>query len=195
MSLTLRSLVSDEMSPWLGQLAGLRVAVFRAFPYLYDGDLAYEEQYLRDYAKDPNAVLVGAFDGDRLIGAATGMPLASHSDAADLILPQDGPQIGDIYYCAESVLLPEYRGRGLGHAFFDHREAIAREGGFAVAGFVGVMRPADHPLRPEGYQPLDPFWRKRGYERVEGSTVQMSWKDIGEAEETQKTLQFWMRRL
>jgi hypothetical protein len=43
--------------------------------------------------------------------------------------------------------------------------------------------------------PLDDFWRKRGYEPVPGLVAYYSWKDIGEAQETEKPMQFWMRRL
>jgi hypothetical protein len=34
-------------------LAQLRITVFREFPYLYDGDLAYEQNYLRTYLDCP----------------------------------------------------------------------------------------------------------------------------------------------
>lgn len=177
----------------LPDLARLRITVFRAFPYLYDGDLAYEENYLRSYAENPDAVLIAARDGDRIVGAATGMPLAAHADASQLtgVLPP----VDQVFYCAESVLLPEYRGHGLGHAFFDQREAEARAQGFRYTFFCGVVRPADHPLRPEGYQPLDGFWRKRGYEKAEGVTAVFHWTDLGDAEETPHVLQAWIREL
>jgi hypothetical protein len=32
----------------LPDIARLRIEVFREYPYLYDGDRAYEERYLRD---------------------------------------------------------------------------------------------------------------------------------------------------
>ncbi len=177
----------------LGDLAELRVCVFRDFPYLYDGDQAYEQHYMRSYRDNPDATLVVAMDGDRVIGAATGMPLADHADAAQLTGPV--PPVEQIYYCAESVLLPAYRGRGLGHAFFDHREAAARAQGYAYALFCGVIRPDNHPARPAGYRPLDAFWRKRGYEKVDGAIATFHWKDIDQAVETPHQLQVWMRAL
>ena len=103
--------------------------------------------------------------------------------------------MNQIFYCAESVLLRDYRGLGIGHAFFDAREAHARKLGLAFSAFCSVIRPADHPARPGNYRPLDDFWRKRGYEPLPGVTARFSWKDLGEATDTEKTLQFWMRRL
>jgi hypothetical protein len=58
-----------------------------------------------------------------------------------------------------------------------------------------VIRPEDHPMRPDGYRPLDDFWRRRGYEKLPGVIAQFDWTDIGDAEQTPKPLQFWMRAL
>jgi len=193
MSLRVVPLSGDALQDALPDLARLRIAVFRAFPYLYDGDEAYEQHYLRSYRDNRRAILVAAMDQGRIIGAATGMPLADHADATQIhggTLPTP-----EIFYCAESVLLPDYRGHGIGHRFFDLREAHARQLGFAKSAFCGVIRPQDHPLRPADYAPLDPFWRKRGYTPVPGVTARFSWRDIGAEAETEKPLQFWMREL
>jgi GNAT superfamily N-acetyltransferase len=100
-----------------------------------------------------------------------------------------------VFYCAESVLLPEYRGRGIGHRFFDLREEHARAMGRSHAAFCGVIRAADHPARPDGYRPLDPFWRARGYAPVPNAVAQFRWKEVGHTTETPHALQFWMRAL
>ena len=52
----------------LDGVARLRIAVFRDWPYLYDGDLTYERRYLDAYRNSPRAVVVGAFDGERIVG-------------------------------------------------------------------------------------------------------------------------------
>lgn len=179
----------------LPDVARLRIEVFRAWPYLYDGDLAYEEEYLQVYRASDAAIVVGAFDGDQLVGASTGMPLADHSDDFSSAFEGTGLDLSQIFYCAESVLLPRYRGHGVGHAFFDQREAHARKLGYAKCAFCGVVRPDDHPLRPADYRPLDGFWTARGYSRVPGAIAHFAWKDLDQAEETAKPLQFWIRDL
>lgn len=189
------TLTGAALDAALDEVAKLRIAVFRDWPYLYDGDLAYERRYLQSYRDSPGAVLVGAFDGDRLVGAATGTPMEDHADDFAAAFAGTGLDLGTIFYCAESVLLPEYRGRGVGHRFFDLREAHARALGRARCAFCGVVRPADHPLRPAGAAPLDPFWRKRGYAPLEGAVATFRWKDIDRTEETAHPLQFWIRDL
>ncbi|NVK58883.1 MAG: GNAT family N-acetyltransferase [Rhodobacteraceae bacterium] len=189
------TLTGAALDAALDEVAKLRIAVFRDWPYLYDGDLAYERRYLQSYRDSPGAVLVGAFDGDRLVGAATGTPMEDHADDFAAAFAGTGFDLGTIFYCAESVLLPAYRGRGVGHRFFDLREAHARALGRAHSAFCGVARPADHPLRPAGAAPLDPFWRKRGYVPLEGAVATFRWKDIDRTEETAHPLQFWIRDL
>lgn len=191
----IRALKGDALDQHLDALARLRIEVFRAWPYLYEGDLAYERDYLKVYSAAQDALLVGAFDGSHLIGAATGTPLSEHASDFAAPLADHGYAVEDVFYCAESVLLPKYRGQGIGHRFFEAREDHARDLGATYSAFCSVDRPTDHPLYDVGYRPLDPFWRKRGYAPLPGAVARFAWRDIGEANETEKDLQMWIRRL
>lgn len=195
MTLDIRPLTGAELDSALADVARLRMTVFRDWPYLYDGDLAYEEHYLQSYRTSPGAIVVGAFDGKTLVGAATGTPVEDHADDfAQALTGQDVPPV-QIFYCAESVLLPDYRGQGAGHRFFDLREAHARTLGRTYAAFCAVIRPAGHPARPEVSRDLVDFWTGRGYHAVPGAIAQFSWRDLGQPDETVKDLQFWMKPL
>jgi GNAT superfamily N-acetyltransferase len=193
--LTVRALTGAALEAALPDVARLRIEVFRDWPYLYDGNPAYEERYLQSYRDSAAAIVAGAFDGDRLVGAATGTPLADHADEFGAAFAGQRMALDRIFYCAESVLLPAYRGQGAGHRFFDLREAHARALGFDHVTFCAVQRPADHPARPETPQDLQPFWRKRGYVPLDGVTTTFGWKDIGATDETRKPMQFWMKAL
>lgn len=196
MSLRVEPLTGPALARVLPAVARLRMAVFRDFPYLYDGTLDYEEAYLAKFASAAGAVIVTASDGDDIIGCATAAPLAEVDPEFAAPLAARGYDITRVFYCGESVLLPPYRGRGLGHAFFDHREAQARAlGGYAQSTFCAVVRPSGHPLKPAGYVPLDAFWTKRGYAKIDGLVGRFSWKDVGEPSETPKPMQYWMKTL
>jgi len=189
------ALTGPALEAALADVARLRIEVFRDWPYLYDGDLAYEQSYLQSYRDSDAAIVVGAYDGDRLIGAATGTPMEDHAEDFAAAFEARGVALKDIFYCAESVLLPQYRGQGVGHRFFDEREAHARRLGRRFVAFCAVQRPDEHPLRPQGYRPLDRFWRKRGYAPEAGVVARFEWKDIDQDVATSKPLQFWMRPL
>jgi GNAT superfamily N-acetyltransferase len=194
MALEVTSLSGEEIVPVLPDLARLRIIVFRDWPYLYDGTIEYEEKYLAKLAAAKGAVCAIARDGDRIVGASTAAPMIEHADEFAEPFEKAGYELAKIFYCGESVLLRSHRGHGLGHAFFDRREAHARRlGGFTHSAFCRVVRPDDHPLKPPEYRPLDGFWRKRGYAPVEGLVATYDWKDIDQAAETAHQMQFWMK--
>lgn len=190
-----RVLTGAALDAALEDVARLRITVFRDWPYLYDGSLEYERRYLQSYRDSAGAILVGAFEDDRLIGASTGTPLADHADDFAEAFAGTGYALDQVFYCAESVLLAGYRGHGIGHRFFDAREDHARRLGFRHAAFCAVERPADHPLRPADYRLLDPFWRGRGYDKLPGAVAWFRWKDIDQDGESRHPLQMWIRPL
>ena len=107
-------LTGARLEALLPDLAWLRITVFRAFPYLYDGSLDYEQRYLQTYVRTPDSVIVGAFDGDRVVGASTGLPLAAEPASLTDTFTAHGFAVAEVFYFGESVLLPDYRGHGVG---------------------------------------------------------------------------------
>lgn len=192
--LTFKRLSGKDLLPHLDALAQLRIQVFRDFPYLYEGDLGYEAQYLNTYIEAPDSVIVLALDGNHVVGASTGVPLRHETQEVKAPFIAANMDIDAMFYCGESVLLPEYRGQGAGVAFFQEREAHAKSlAGITSACFCAVQRPKHHPAMLSDYQPLDSFWHNRGYEPRPDLVTEFSWKDIGEAEETLKPMMFWIK--
>ncbi|WP_375056269.1 GNAT family N-acetyltransferase [Zobellella sp. DQSA1] len=183
------------LAPWLNALAELRIRVFRDYPYLYDGSPEYEMAYLAPYLQCEDSLCLLALDGDKVVGASTGLPLAREVDEFKAPFLAQGLAVEDIFYCAESVLLPDYRGLGLYRAFFGGREAHANSLGFTRAAFCAVVRPDDHPLKPAGYRPLTEVWARFGYHPVVGLSTRFRWKDRDRAEETDKPMQFYLKTL
>ena len=93
-------LTGSALEGALDDVARLRIAVFRDWPYLYDGDLAYERRYLEAYRNSPRAVVVGALDGARIVGAATGTPMTDHADDFAAAFAGRPEPLDQIFYCA-----------------------------------------------------------------------------------------------
>lgn len=185
-----------DIAAWLDDVARLRCEVFRSFPYLYDGSAAYEKDYLATYVRAAGSVLVLALADDQVVGASTGLKLCDAEPAFQAPFSARGIAVERVFYCGESVLLPAFRGLGLGHRFFDEREAHARSlGGMDWICFASVERAADDPRRPSAYRSNDVFWTKRGYARQPEMQVRLPWKQVGEEAETVQTLTMWLRSL
>ncbi|WP_221089320.1 GNAT family N-acetyltransferase [Deinococcus aquaedulcis] len=193
MSLTVRAVRGPDALAVIGELARLRTLVFREYPYLYDGHPDYEEAYLRRYLAAPDLLLVLARDGERVVGASSALPLTQ--EGPEILSPFLASPIDPetVLYLGESVLLPEYRGRGLGHAFFDQREAHAERLGLRVTSFCAVVRPDDHPARPATYRPLHAFWAARGYRERPELHTHLAWPEVDQPGEPDHLMRFWVR--
>lgn len=192
--LRLVSLRGTELQPHLDAVAALRIAVFREWPYLYDGDLAYERDYLGVYARAPSSLVVLALDGTRVVGASTALALSDESADFQAPFRAQGYALDRVFYFGESVLLRDYRGGGVGGRFFDAREAHARSyPAIRWTTFCAVDRAADDPRRPAGHIGNDSLWKRRGYTRHPELAMRLPWREIGEAEATPKSLTFWLR--
>ncbi len=182
--------------PFTDAIAGLRITVFREFPYLYDGSPEYEREYLSRYFGCPESIVVLAREGGEVVGASTGIPLDAGEPEFRAPFENAGHDVSAFFYFGESVLLPRLRGRGIGHRFFDEREAHTRRlKRFTHCAFCAVERPADHPRRPHGYRPHNAFWTKRGYTRQPALRTAFTWQDLDESAPSPKPMVFWTRRL
>jgi GNAT superfamily N-acetyltransferase len=194
MALSIIRLKGAEIHPYLEALADLRIRVFRDFPYLYDGEREYERRYLQTYASSPQSFFALALDDRAVVGCATGIPMKHETGEFKQPFIDAGYDPETVFYFGESVLLADYRGRGVGVRFFQEREKYARElGRIRHCCFCAVERPRDHPRRPPGYQPLDAFWTRRGYRKAPELTTRYCWRDLDETEESPKPMTFWLK--
>ncbi|MEQ1933758.1 MAG: GNAT family N-acetyltransferase, partial [Fimbriimonadaceae bacterium] len=178
----------SALEPHLDALGRLRISVFREYPYLYEGSLEYERDYLKTYCKTERSLVVLVFDGGEVVGATTCLPMTEEGPEFQEAFLKAGYDLEEICYFGESILLPQYRGRGIGNEFFRRREEHAQKLGTRLTTFCAVDRPFDHLRRPTGYEPLDAMWAKHGYVKQPELQATFVWKEIDEAVESPKTL-------
>ena len=102
--IAIKKLSGAELAPYLPDLAQLRITVFRDFPYLYDGTREYEEKYLQTYLNTDEIIIVLALDGEKVIGASTGLPMEHETDEFKKPFVDNGYDPAKIFYFGESVL-------------------------------------------------------------------------------------------
>ena len=196
MTLTVTALSGATIETAIPALARLRIAVFKEFPYLYEGALEYEAAYLQTYLECAESLIVTVQDGAEIIGASSALPLTAETSELRQPFEMQGWDVERVFYLAESVLLPAYRGRGLGHQFFNLREAHAHKlGGFTHSAFCTVKRAVDHPARASGPHSLEGFWRGRGYAPNSALNATLYWQEIGQITQTPHEMGFWVKAL
>lgn len=190
------TVTGDKVKTLIPQIAALRIEVFREYPFLYIGDLKYEERYLKKFTTLKDAVVVLAFDKETLIGVSTGFPFIYDAENLKEVFLKAGRKPDDYFCFGESVLRKSYRGLGIGKKFFDEREAHVKAlNHYKNICFYTVARPADDRERPSDYRPLAPFWKSRGFVEYKDLIGSVSYQEIGESEETPKKMLFWIKNL
>lgn len=179
----------------LEDLAALRLTIFREFPYLYDGLLADELKYLEHYATTPDALVATVSDAGRVVGAATGIPLAA--EGPELVDPVSGAghRVDEIYYVGELLFYQEYRSRGLGLTLLQRVEDEVRSlRKYRYLACATVQRPADHPDRPAQYLPIERFLGKTGFTTMGDLVTGFTWRDI-DGTECYHPMKYWIKNI
>lgn len=196
MQIQFKNLRGREAKNHIDVLANLRIQIFYDWPYLYQGSLAYETEYLKTYFNSQNSFVCLAIDGNQIVGAATAIWLPEAEPAFQQPFAFKKMDLAGVCYYGESVLLPDYRGYGIGRKFMNAREGFARSlPGVTTCAFCAVVRPENHPLKPKDYKPLDEFWQSCGFVKQPDMITEYAWSDRGEKSETKKPMQFWLKKL
>lgn len=160
----IRSFIGSSIQPYLNSIARLRLEVFRDFPYLYESTLENEIAVVQAHIRCPDAIAVLVFDGSTVVGVSTGIPAEQKEAEFQKVLADHEIAPARAFYFSESVLLKQYRGRGVGHHFYDLREEHVKNlKTYDSICFFTVPRANNDPERPADYLPLSEFWTKRGY--------------------------------
>lgn len=193
--LSIQRFKGNQALPYIDDLARLRLTVFKEYPYLYQGNMAYEKEYLQTYAACKESVLVIVKKGDEVVGVSSAIPLAFETEECQKPFIEHNMPIEKIFYFGESVVLPEYRGKGIYRHFFNERENAAVAYGSSITVFCAVARDESDPRRPDDYVSLNSIWEHFGYQQHPELVAYYEWKELDSNESTRKPMVFWTKTL
>lgn len=178
-------------------ITDLSLIIYREYPYLYEGT---QEEYLpliQHYAQSENSIACLLLDDEKPIGIAIGMPMnVMRENYKQPILHSEAVNIDSLFYLGEFLLLEAYRGKGFGKQMYREFERLVKEkGNFTTLCFCKISEFESHPLMPVKYKPLDDFWIKLGFEKVENLNFSVVWRNVDEVEDSPHHLVYWMKAL
>jgi GNAT superfamily N-acetyltransferase len=189
-----RSFTGAGLKPYIHRVAKLRMEVFRDYPYFEEPDLDRETLYLRKIASCKESIGVLIFDNTTLVGASLGHPLNIEEASVQQPFKDKHLDVDSYFFFGDSALLKNYRGRGIGHHFFDAREAhVLHHKKFKHICFCVPDCPENDPQKPKDYIPLHDFWRKRGYIHHPEIKCTLLSKQLGEAHPKEIQMSFWIK--
>lgn len=193
--LDIKILHGNEAKPFLNDIAQMRIEMFREFPYLYDGSIEYERNYLEGYFSSPSSTIILGFSGKRLIAFSSSIALNDEMDEIKQPFIDQKLPLKDYFYIGEMMIQPEFRGKGLLRQFFDTQENYAKQNGYKHSVFMTVRRSDEHIERPEDYKDIAPIWRHFEYEILPNMQIDMPWQRVDTGKEEMNVLDVWYKKI
>jgi GNAT superfamily N-acetyltransferase len=192
---SIESVTGGVIRDILPDLVNLRLTIFREYPYLYAGEEADELRYLAHYGTtDDGMVLLARHEG-KTIGAITGIPLSAEDDALVRPFRERGDGAGGCYYVGEALLLPGWRGEGVGSRLLDALiHTVSGWGRYRRLACATIHRNPHDPRQPAGHIPIDGFCFRHGFVRHPELAALIPWREI-DGRVLSHELVFWMRTL
>ncbi|MGY0216247.1 GNAT family N-acetyltransferase [Endozoicomonadaceae bacterium StTr2] len=182
-----------EARKYRDDIAAIRIGLFKEFPYLYEGDLTYETEYLETYFSQPNALIMLAFQNNKVVGYSSSVSLADELEEIKAPFSGDNVPLDKMLYIGEAMIYPEFRSKGMFRHFMESHEQKAKTEHFEQIVFMTVDREADHPLRPVDYRELGPIFEYYGYSKIPNKRVHMEWSQVDTGVDTTNTLSLWIK--
>lgn len=185
------TLRGKEILPYLDRIAELRIHIYRDWPYLYEGDLETEKNYLKVYADSEASVLVLAIEGNQAVGIAMGLPTNESMEQIQRVFEKEQSSMENSFYLADIILAKEYRNKKIGLKLLqDFEKSVRDQNKYNEIVMCEILRDFDHPQRPAESRSLDSFWERLGYSIIPNWQISLNWLDIGEEEKMSHLMHF-----
>ena len=192
----IRTLRGAGIKTYIPSIVKVRNEVLKEYPYMRDNPVEEDTKYFKHLSQSKDSIAVLIFDGPKIIGVTTGMPLEEQLPFLQKPFLEKKIKLSEIFHFGVCALLKPYRGRGIAHHFFDLREEHVKHlKRFKKISLTCVLRPKNHPKKPKDYISLDSFWKKRGYVERKDLISENAWREHDEKAPTPKSLVFWVKEI
>lgn len=186
-----------EIDPYTKDIIQLSNKIYRTYPYFYAGSDANYTAHLESYAKK-NSIVCVAFDGDKVIGFAAGMPMEEVWDKYQKPLLKNGVDITKGFYIGELIILPEYAGSGLGMKMGLEIEKFVKDTNRFSTIYVTKINPStlSQPAPADYVSSEDEIHLKKlGFQKRPELSFQSNWTNVNETKESSHTMEYWSKSL
>lgn len=182
----IKTFCGSHIGPYLDDLKALQERAIKDGLHLIGGIEDIGESLDR-LSTSKKGMFVCAFDGIKLVGAATGGTLDLGDEAWEKLFEEEGYAAHKVFHMRGALLAEPFRGQGVGAQFYEEREAHARRLGCR---YTCIWVPDDGPTK----NPYQKWWKRRSYRshpqlrsvrKVPASLIESGQQQGG----------FWLKRL
>jgi hypothetical protein len=162
-----------SVSPYIKDIAKLRIETLKDFPYLYKGDLKKEIEYLeKTYLSSNDSWFLLYLSSSGVAGGVGITPLDMLPDEIKEPFIINGINMSDYVYIGEAMLLKDFRDRGLFRNMLSFAEKQSKFAGKKYVTFSYVER---EKTNNQNCRSGDSLWEKFGYFRVINGYIEQKW--------------------
>lgn len=193
--------VGSEIIKNIPEVAQFRIKYFRDYPYLYEGNIAEEEKYLKGFCEDSKSLLLLIKDSSgETIAVSTSLPLISNSTilaGVPELFESKGLSPEVFFYYGEVIISLNYRSLGLTRKIFSIQEEYGKSLGLSSISLSTVFRESSDPRRPENYTKHNLIWFKMGFKKTD-IRIDYEWPTIqanGEVKNIKNPMVFFIKEI
>ena len=185
-----KSYTGPEAREFFEDIARLRISEFKPYPYLYDGNISCERQYLESYFVCPDTLIILVFDQGQVVGFSSSIPLVADMGEIKNTFVNANYNLEQWLYIGEVIIQDPYQRQGALNKFLEEHGKHAQNLGLTKLTAMFVDRPANHTLKPKDYFPTELLFEKKGWRDLQ-IDIKLKWKQVDTGQEENNTLSFW----
>lgn len=185
-----------QITPYIHKIVQLCDKMYREYPYFYNGDNEGYQSYLESYAQSKDAIISLAFEGEKAVGIAAGIPMSKTRNLYQQTLLEHGYNLHTLFYLGEFGLKAEYQGQGIEETLYRNIENyVNKDGHFSAICFWEIDDSLNSRQKQLGYLLKDDFWKRLGFVRRPELNFLIFWTNINETQESAHSAVYWMKNM
>ncbi|HEV2601172.1 MAG TPA: hypothetical protein VGT41_02640 [Candidatus Babeliales bacterium] len=180
-------------------MAQQRVEAFREYPYLYEGTVAEDTEYVQWLVGLQHSAVAASYLDGEPVGFVSGIAFVDNEQefkGSCALFEENGLDPKDFYYVPEAIVAAAHRNKSLFTRLHSLLEEHVKSLGYKASCLV-LESHEQHPLKPVDYKGPDEAFIKTGYSKTRMLTS-CAWPTIqpdGPAKNQVHPLTYWIKNL
>lgn len=193
-NIVVKTVFGKEILNYIPNISKIRLVGFEERPYLYNGNMEKEEEYVSGYSSTDQSALFLAYNTNKIVGFLIASPLADYCELASTniqeIFNAHNIPLKDFYYCGEIIVLPQHRNIGVAQKIFAEVEKVAKQLGRK---YLCLMT-----IKSEHQTPDNIGFAKFGFDVKKSVKVIYKWPmldESGKLTNAEHKMSFWTKQI
>ena len=190
-----RIVKGQEILPYKEAVADVGLAVFREYPYFFEGTVSEYLDYLLMGANSKHSLFVIAEQDNQVIGVIWGVPVVDYTLDMIHMFSTHGIEPSKLFYLSGLTVLRDYRGRDVGYILYRKFEnEVKKQGIYPLLTYCEVIQSSDR-ASPIDYVGLDSYASRIGFVKHPELMCYWSWREVDSLQIKEHPMVFWIKNL